>query len=173
LRGQSNLPSLALFCSALSLAALALPAFFAAYAALFSATSAARRVAIAGALTALVAGVSFAGVAATPANVFGAAHAGFVVVAFRALLIAILCAFVAVLMSHDVPRSVGAIFGVFALLLGVYLVTTSLAHIPGNPSGFAFGATAQKVIVLASIVTIMIAAATLARTGKPAARVTA
>jgi len=165
-RGQSNLPSLVFFCSALTLAAFALPVFFAAYAMLFSKTSAARWVAIAGALAALVAGVSFAGIAATPANLFAAAHNLFVFLAFRALLVAILGGFLASLISHDAPRSVGLTFGIFALLLCAYIVTTSLAHIPGNPSGFGFGATAQKVIVLASILTIMTAAATLARTSR-------
>lgn len=172
-RGQSNLPSLVFFCSALTLAALALPAFFTAYASLFAAKSAARWTAIAGAAAALVAGISFAGIAATPANLFGGAHDVFVYLAFRALLVAILCGLLAALISRDVPRSVGVVFGIFALLLSAYIVTASLAHIPGNPTGLGFGATAQKVIVLASILTIMIAAATLARNDKPVAGLTA
>lgn len=161
LDGKSNLPSLVLFCAALGLTGIALPAFFAAYAALFAPKTPGRRIAVAGACAAAIAGLAFAGIAATPANLFQLAHNVFVYVGFRALLLAMLCAFAATLSSHVLPRSVAAVFGSFALLLAAYIVVTAVWHIPGNPSGLHLGVTAQKIVVYAAIGTVLIQAATL------------
>jgi len=164
--GRPKVASLVFFCSALLLVACTLPAFFVAYATLFARDSASRWIAIAGACAALIAGLSFAGVAGSPANLNQSLHNVFEFAAFWSFLAAVLCGFLAAVCSRSVPRSIGFVFGAFAILLAAYLGFSALGHILVNPSlrtRILFGATPQKVVMYASILTIMIQAATLAR----------
>jgi hypothetical protein len=95
-------------------------------------------------------------VAFTPADVALEAHILFVTWAFRLFPLAVLCFTLVMFNSETLPRGYGIVFlGFFALLAAYYLLLTQG---PGfeTPNGLVIQALGQKIIVYASIVSIMI-----------------
>ncbi|MEO6912490.1 MAG: hypothetical protein ABI182_00540 [Candidatus Baltobacteraceae bacterium] len=156
--GHANYPSLVLFCLALTATGIAVGVFFIAFSALFAGTSWPRRISIAAATFGVIAGVCFIGVAATPWNLYLQAHNEFVLWAFRMFLLAVICSGVACLLSPQLPRSFAYVYGAFAILLAAYIALLTFGPAPGTPVGAIVQATAQKIIVYASVLTIVIQA---------------
>lgn len=156
--GHSNLPSLFMFCVALLMMALGMAVFFWAYVHLFVRGTRARLLANIGALCGTIAALCFIGVAATPWNLYLQAHNDFVQWAFRAFLAAIVFSGAAGLTARNFPRRFAYVFGGFAVLLAAYIAIMMVGPPASTPSGAAVQATAQKIIVYASILTVLIQA---------------
>jgi hypothetical protein len=156
--GHANLPSLVLFCIALGATALAMAIFFVAYARLFVASSAAGRASAIGAACGIVAGICFVGVAATPWNLYLRAHNEFVQWAFRSFLLAVVLCAVAGFAAPRFPRRFGWVFVGFAILLAAYVALLTFGPRADTAQGAAIQATAQKIIVYASVLTVLVQA---------------
>lgn len=156
--GHDNRPSLILFCIALTSIAAAVALFFVSYALLFRPQSGARRVAIVAALAGIVAGVCFVGVAATPWNLYLRAHNDFVQWAFRSFLLAVICAAIASAIAGGFPRRFAAVFAAFAVVLAAYVLLLAFGPSANTAQGAAIQATGQKIIVYASMLTVLIQA---------------
>ncbi|MDP9016702.1 MAG: hypothetical protein M3N19_00080 [Candidatus Eremiobacteraeota bacterium] len=156
--GHDNQLSLVLFCIAITGIAFAISLFFATFSSLFAAGSRARLAANIGTGCAVVAAVSFLGVAATPWNLYLQAHNDFVQWAFRSFFLAVVAVSAACLLTPGFPRRFVTVFAAFALLLAAYIVLITLGPPAGTPQGALIQATAQKIIVYASILTVMIQA---------------
>jgi len=113
---------------------------------------------LAGAAAGVVSDFSFVGVALAPADIALAAHGWFVMMAFRAFLIATLLHTAAVLATAHYPNRYAAVYGVFALLLAAYLWLLFRGPGFGSAQGVMIQVTGQKVIAYAAIVTALIGA---------------
>ena len=154
--GISNLPSMVLLVVALTTTALGLITFFFAFSRLFVVSLGAiwlSRIAI---VCGIVAGISFIGVAFTPWNLFLQAHGEFVTWAFRAFLAAVVLLIPATLLEPGFPRRYPIVFAVFAVVLFAYVLLLAFGPRSGTPEGSIVQATGQKIIVYASILTILI-----------------
>ncbi len=149
--GASNTFSAPLFALALTLAGLALAAFFAAFAGLFWTNLLSRIGAALGAALGILAGASFIGVALTPADVNNPLHGFFVLQAFRSFFLAVL-PFSFLILSHRRYSKLGAyVFMAFALFLAAYIALISVGPSPRSPGGLMIQVTGQKLIVYASV----------------------
>lgn len=156
--GHANYPSLVLFCVALLATGIAAGLFFVAFSGLFERRSPAGRISVAAAAFGILAGICFVGVAATPWNLYLQAHNAFVQWAFRMFLLAVICSGAACLLSSRLPRRFVYVFAAFAILLAAYIAMLTVGPAPGTPLGAMIQATAQKIIVYASVLTILIQA---------------
>ncbi|MBV9973004.1 MAG: hypothetical protein JO135_06685 [Candidatus Eremiobacteraeota bacterium] len=161
--GHANVPSLILFCIALVGAAVAIALFFASFAGLFQRGTTARTAANIGSILGILAAICFVGVAATPWNLYLRAHNDFVQWAFRLYLLAVIAATAATLLTPRFPRNFAVVFGLFALLLAAYIALLTFGPTAGTAQGALVQATAQKIIVYASIITIIIQALSVQR----------
>ena len=126
---------------------------FFAFSDLFPTGTISSRIARAAAWCSVVTAISFLGVAATPWNHFLAAHNEFVLWAFRSLLASILACLVASLLERTIPRRFSLVYGIFALVLATYVGLITLGPSPATAA--AIQATGQKIIVYASVLTIL------------------
>lgn len=150
--GEANALSAILFVIALTGAGLSLAWFFLAAPPLFRRSRAARLVSLLGSLSGIVSGLSFVGVAWTPANLWLDPHRFFVMTAFEAFLGAALLYAVAILLDQGYPSIYALAFLAFAGLLAGYLVLLFTDPRPDSPDGLLIQATGQKVIVYAAII---------------------
>jgi hypothetical membrane protein len=154
--GQPNPLAGALFFIALLLTGLTLALFFMQFRRFFLDTRRTQVLSLLGALLGLGAGISFAGVAFTPADVYMEAHVAFVMWAFRLFPLAVLCFTLAMFETPAYPRGYAYVFlGFFGLLIAYYLL---LSQGPGfeTDQGLVIQALGQKVIVYTSILSICI-----------------
>jgi hypothetical membrane protein len=154
--GQPNPVAGALFFVALTLAGLMLVLFFFRFRCFFLDTRQDQIISLFGSLLGLGAGISFVGVAFTPADIYLEAHVQFVMWAFRLLPLAILCFTLVMFNTRTFPRGYAyTLLGYFGLLVAYFLLLTQG---PGfeTPHGLIIQAVGQKIIVYASIVSIMI-----------------
>lgn len=154
--GHPNLLAAALFFIALTGAGTALIAFFLAFAGFFTRTRFDRVLAWLGTFAGVIAGVCFIGVAFTPANLASALHNQFVFAAFEAFTAATIVYFILLLRAPDYPKRYAAVFGVFAILLVLYLGLLFAGPSSRTPEGLLIQATGQKIIVYASIISVLI-----------------
>ncbi len=155
--GHANLPSMVLFCIALVAIGAGIAVFFSAFARFFTGTRAGRTFSVGATICAVVAGACFWGVAATPWNLYLQAHNDFVQWAFRAFLLAVILSGIACAITPSMRRFV-YVFAAFALVLAAYIAILTVGPAAGTPSGALIQATAQKVIVYASMLTICVQA---------------
>jgi hypothetical membrane protein len=164
--GAPNTASFLLFFVALTLAGLGLILFFTAMPGFFrqavQPTSLqvrlARVLSWAGSAFGVVSGLSFVGVACTPANLYLGPHGLFVEAAFLSFFVASLLYTAAILLTPTYPRRYALVFTAFTLLLAAYLWLLFFGPRPTAPQGLVIQATGQKVIVYAAILTALIQA---------------
>ena len=154
--GQSNLGSGVLFFVALTLAGLALALFSLRFRQFFLDTRRSQIISLIGALLGAGAGISFIGVAFTPADVYLEVHVQFVMWAFRLFPLAVMCFTLVLFNSAVYPRGYAYVFLVFfGLLIAYYWLLTSGPGY-GTPQGMVIQVVGQKIIVYASILSIFI-----------------
>jgi hypothetical membrane protein len=156
--GESNIASAVAFVVALSLAGLGLAIFFVAILPLYRPRRLALALGLVGSLFGVLSGLSFAGIALTPADVALAVHGWFVVTAFRAFLAATLFHTAAVLLTTHYPNRYAAVYGGFALLLAGYIWLLLQGPSLDSPQGLVVQVTGQKVIAYAAIAVAWLAA---------------
>lgn len=156
--GHPNPIAAVLFFIALTGAGASLIAFFVAFAGFFTRTRLDRVLAWLGTFAGVIAGVCFIGVAFTPANLASAWHNQFVFAAFEAFTVATIVYFALLLRAPNYPKRFAAVFGGFAALLVLYLGLLFMGPSPRTPEGLLIQATGQKIIVYASIVSVLVQA---------------
>jgi phage shock protein PspC (stress-responsive transcriptional regulator) len=156
--GQANPVAAIMFLIALGSAGAALMLFFVAFLQFFGRNTVRRTLSVLGTLFGLIAGACFIGVALTPANLFGEAHGNFVRGAFFTFLIAVVFYLIAVLITPNYPNRYAAVFGVFAVLLGFYLILIFAGPESDTVEGLTIQVVGQKIIAYASIITVLIEA---------------
>ena len=156
--GQPSPVASPMFFIALTLAGAALIAFFVAFARFLARLRLERVLAGIGSLAGTVAGMCFIGVAFTPANLDGALHTQFVLAAFEAFTVAAILYLSVIVREPKYPKRSAVVFGVFAVLLLLYLGLLFFGPTTKTPEGVLIQVTGQKIIVYASIVSVLIQA---------------
>lgn len=154
--GGPNTVSFVLFWVALTLAGAGLVLFSLAFRGFFIATRSGRVLSTIGTLFGVVSGLCFIGVAFTPANRLLRPHSQFVLWAFQAFPVAALCYGLAILLHKGYPKRFALVFLALALLLTLYIGLLMRGPALNTPQGVMIQAAGQKVIVYASIISILI-----------------
>lgn len=154
--GASNLPSMILFIIAMTIVAITLIVFFVAFTRFFTTSTTTRWLGRFAVVFGIIASISFVGIAATPWNLYLAAHNTFVQWAFRAFLAAVVLCLIAILVTRGFPRRFAWVFLAFAVLLTVYIFLITFGPAPNTPAGSVIQATGQKIIVYGAILTVLV-----------------
>lgn len=153
--GLPNPISRVLFSTALTCAGAGLALFFIAFTQFFVTPHWARVLSFVGSLFGIGAGICFIGVAFTPADIARPWHGQFVLWAFALFPIAVLCYIPVILKRDEYPNIYAFSFIAFAVLLVLYFVLLRMGPRADTPDGLLIQATGQKVIVYASILSIV------------------
>lgn len=154
--GRPNTTSAVLFFIALTVAGSGLVLFFLAFPRFFTGSPLNKVLSRVGSVFGVLSGLCFIGVAFTPANLYLPVHAQFVLRAFQAFPVAVTFYVAAILCQRDYPRRFALIFALFAVLLIAYLFLLTRGPSSRTPEGLVIQATGQKIIVYASVVSILI-----------------
>lgn len=156
--GQPNTLSMILFSGALIAAGAGLALFFVAFTQFFKTPRWARILSIIGSLFGIASGICFIGVAFTPADIARAMHGQFVLWAFGLFPIAVLCYIPVILKRDEYPNIYAFSFIAFAVVLILYFVLLRMGPRADTADGLLIQATGQKIIVYASIFSIVLQA---------------
>jgi hypothetical protein len=106
----------------------------------------------------VVAGLCFAGIGLTPANLQPMWHQYFVLTAFRAFLVAVVLHTIAIFLSPAYPRRYGWVYVGFAVLLSAYIGLLTEGPSMDTMRGVIFQAVGQKIIVYAAVTCVIVQA---------------
>lgn len=154
--GGSKLMSYSSFAFAVVCAGITGILYFATFPEFFRNTRAFRLVQF-GSLAGVVSSYCFVGIALAPWDLYLLIHLACVYIAFSSLLLATLCFIPAILKSEVLPRRYAYIYAGFALILGGYLCILFFGP-RATDTGLMIQATAQKVVVYANVICMVIQA---------------
>jgi hypothetical protein len=154
LSGKPNWVSAVLFFISLGTAGACLVIFFILFLRFFQSTRLQRIFSMTGSTLGVLAGISFIGIAFSPADLVRPMHVQFVMWAFRLFPLAVLCYVPVMFLNHHYPKPYAWVFTVFCLMLiGYYLLLTNGPSFT-SPEGLVIQVVGQKVISYASIISI-------------------
>jgi len=157
--GAVNTPSAVLFIISLTLAGLGLVLFFLAFPQFFQQRKAERILSLLGSTFGVLSGICFVGVAWAPGDVNLDLHVFFVMWAFRLFPLAVFFYAIAIFRQADYPKAFGWVFIIFGMLLVAYIFLLEFGpSAMDSITGQVIQAAGQKVIVYASIGSIMVQA---------------
>lgn len=156
--GEPQTASFILFTAALSLAGAALVVYYCLAPTLFWNRNMLKVFSVLGSMFGILSGLSFIGVAFTPANIYLAPHALFVQLAFVSFFIAVLFYAAAIFMQPQFPNVYGWVNLSFGLLLGIYVWLLFFGPATDSPSGLVIQVTGQKMIAYAAVTCMFIVA---------------
>jgi hypothetical protein len=156
--GEPNTASLVLFVSAMFLAGSGMALFFLALPKFYRRTRTGRILGLLGSTFGILSALCFFGVAAFPADVNMAVHGDFVIWAFRLFPAAVLCYAIVFFREKGFSYAYAWALVVFLALLVGYLFLFELGPDFKSYSGMVIQAAGQKVIVYASILSVMVQA---------------
>jgi hypothetical protein len=154
--GQPNRVSRVLFTTALSLMGAGLVAFFLAFRQFFVASRPGRILSGMGSVSGVVSGICLVGAAFTPIDVQEQWHFALVTCAFGAFAAAAVLYANAIRREPAYPNRYALVFDAFSILLLIYLFLVMLGPPRRAPEGMVLQATAQKLIVCGTVISVMI-----------------
>jgi ferredoxin len=149
--GEPNIPSALVFTLSLSTLGTGLGVFFVAVQQRLRGSPAIRGVARGASVFGIASGLSFIGVAATPADRLLEMHMGFLFVAFPSLVIAATLCSIALFLSGRHLRRHAVTYAGLAAFLACYLTLMAVGPGLNTERGVRFQATAQKIAVYPAI----------------------
>jgi hypothetical protein len=154
--GGPKTVSLALFITSMFLSGGGMMAFFAAFPQFFRSTPTNRTLSLVGSALGIISGICFIGVAAAPADMSMVLHKAFVLWAFRLFPAAVLCYVIVVFREKAYPRGYAWELVIFLALLISYFFLLEFGPDIKSYAGMVIQAVGQKIIVYASIFSVMI-----------------
>jgi hypothetical protein len=155
--GGQKMVSLALFAPALVMVGAGLILFFLAFPQFFQKTRTGRILSGAGTVLGILSGICLMGVV-VPADINMAVHKSFVIWAFRLFPAAVMCYMIVMLGDKEHPKGYAWELAAFFILLVGYMLLLEFGPEITTQAGVVIQAAGQKVIVYASIISIMIQA---------------
>lgn len=153
--GAPNTISMLLFSSALTIAGAGLAVFFVAFTQFFTHTRWTRVLSIIGSIVGIASALCFVGVAFTPADIARPLHGQFVLYAFGLFPLAVILYIPVILDRDEYPNLYAWSFIAFAVVLILYFILLRIGPRANTPEGLLIQATGQKIIVYASILSIL------------------
>jgi hypothetical protein len=154
--GEPNTVSMVLFVVALTTAGMGLIIFFVTMPQFFRQQRGLYALSWVGSVFGVISGISYIGVAFTPANLLRELHTDFVLLAFRAFLVVVAAYAVVIFLSRDYPNRYAAVYLTFALLLAGYIWLLTRGPGIDTQEGLIIQAIGQKSIVYAAIVCTLV-----------------
>jgi hypothetical protein len=158
--GQSNLPSMVLFISALIMGAIATGLFSLAFTQLFTLSPITIRLSRLGALCGLIAGLCIFGVAVVPEDLSSWLHNFCIYAALVVFVAAYLLFFLAVVRTKGLPKRISWVYIALGVVLVVYTIisvwVTFFGPAPGTPAWVVIQATGQKIIVYVAVLALLV-----------------
>jgi len=156
--GGPQTASFVLFTAALSLAGAAMILYYLLAPSLFWGTTKLRISSLAGSTFGILSGLSFIGVAFTPADIYLAPHALFVQLAFVTFFIAVSFYALAIFLHPGFPNKYGWANLSFGILLGIYIWLLFYGPGTDTQTGLIIQVTGQKLIAYAAVACIFVIA---------------
>jgi hypothetical protein len=156
--GEPKFASFILCAVALALAGLSLTLFFIAFPKKFRSSKVGFALSLLGSVFGVISGLSFIGIAFTPANIFLEPHKLFVQSAFVFNLLAVIPYILVIFLDRDYANLYAWVFVGFAVTLGVYVWLLFNGPSTETSNGLIIQATGQKIIAYASIIAMFIQA---------------
>lgn len=156
--GGPQTASFLLFTTALTLAGAALVLYYCLAPSMFWVTTRLKILSMLGSIFGIISGISFIGVAFTPADLHLALHTIFVQLAFLDIFIAVAFYAVAIFLQPDFPNRYGWVNLSFSFLLGIYIWLLFNGPSSGSHSGLVIQVTGQKIIAYAAVISMFITA---------------
>lgn len=150
--GEPNTLSAILFFIAMSCAGLGLTLFFLVVPQLFWEKRSTRAISLAGSLFGVISGISFMGVAFTPADILPLAHIRFVLLAFRTFLVVVVFYTLAILLIPEYPKRYALIYLIFAVQLAGYIYLLTQGPDLSTAQGEIIQVTGQKIVGFTAII---------------------
>jgi hypothetical protein len=155
--GELNTGSMVLFTVALAGGGLVLILFYLITPSLFWRTIGEKVLSSTSMLFGIVAGISFIGIAFTPANLKEEIHYTFVLVAFLALPFAVIPHTMAILINRNYPNAYAIAYAVFAVILGGYVWLLFFGPTEGEQA-LVIHVTGQKIVAYAAVISVYVQA---------------
>ena len=156
--GGPQTASFIFFTAALSFAGAALILYYILAPSLFWATTKLRITSLAGSFFGVLSGLSFIGVAFTPADIYLAPHTLFVQLAFVTFFIAVSFYALAIFLHPGFPNKYGWVNLSFGILLGVYIWLLFYGPGTDTQSGLIIQVAGQKLIAYAAVACMFVIA---------------
>lgn len=156
--GQMNILAAALFFLALFLAGVGLILFFVVMPGVVQGPFINKVLSRLGSAAGIVAGLSFIGVAFTPADLYPAEHRDFVLRAFQSFFLAVLFYIPVIFLAPAYPNKYGFVFVAFAAILGGYVWLLFYGPDLTTIEGLVIQVAGQKLVVYAAIASVLIQA---------------
>ncbi|MFC1922997.1 hypothetical protein ACFLY4_06880 [Chloroflexota bacterium] len=156
--GGPNNVSFLLFTAALALAGLALTLYFIISPSLFWDSRITRVLSLFGTFFGIISGLSFIGVAFTPADLYLEPHQLFVQLAFTTFFVAVVFYALAILLNRSYPNLYALVNITFGALLGAYIWLLFFGPSTNTSSGLVIQVAGQKIIAYAAIISVLIQA---------------
>ena len=156
--GGPQTASFILFTVALSLAGAAMVLYYFLAPSLFWDRAKLRFFSLVGSFFGVLSGLSFIGVALTPADLYLAPHSMFVQLAFLTFFVAVTIYAGAIFINPGFPNRYGWVNLSFGVLLGVYIWLLFNGPSPETQTGLIIQVTGQKIIAYAAVVCMFITA---------------
>jgi len=154
--GVSNTASMVLFVVALTIVGSGMIVFFAGMPQFFRHMRTVHILSWLGSAFGAVSGISYIGVAYTPANLVGDLHKDFVLMAFRSFLVVVAIYAMVIFLSPKYPNRYAVVFLTFALMLAGYIWLLTSGPGMETEAGLIIQATGQKLIVYAAILCTLV-----------------
>ena len=154
--GESNTVSFLLFASALGLIGIVLILFFAVMPGFFVGSKVERLASRAGSTAGVLAGISCMGIAVTPWDLYYDIHLVFVYSFSITFLLVVILYPIAIVKNKSYPNSYAAVFGLYVIVLSVYLGLLSWGPDVETREGLLVLATGQKVTVYSGMICLFI-----------------
>ncbi|MGW8250802.1 MAG: hypothetical protein ACWGO1_09190, partial [Anaerolineales bacterium] len=140
------------------LAGAALVIYYCLAPSIFRGKTSLKMLSLAGSFFGIMAGLSFIGVAFTPANVYLAPHALFVQLAFVTYFVAVSIYAAAIFIHPGFANKYGWVNLTFGILLGIYVWLLFYGPGTSTQSGLVIQVTGQKLIAYAAVACMFVAA---------------
>lgn len=156
--GGPQTASFILFSAALFLAGAALVLYYCLAPSLFWDSTRLKILSVAGSIFGIISGLSFIGVALTPADVYLASHAMFVQLAFVTFFVAVSLYAPAIFIHPGFPNKYGWVNLSFGVMLGIYVWLLFYGPESSSQSGLIIQVTGQKLIAYAAVACMFVVA---------------
>ncbi|MHA1356146.1 MAG: hypothetical protein ACTSXA_06295 [Candidatus Heimdallarchaeota archaeon] len=154
--GESNLPTMILFATSLTIVGMALISYFSVIPLIFKENKKAFVLSLISSINGFVCAVFYIGIGYLPYDLYRTIHTNFVYIAFTGSLLTIFLGMLAIFLQKDYPNFYAWFYLVFLLILIGYLIILYAGPSSSTDFGLSVQVAGQKVIVYTEVISFAI-----------------
>jgi len=143
--GKENIVSYVMFTITLTILGVSIIFYFSAIPFFFKEKNFERYLSIIGSLMAIMTGISLAGVAFTPYDIFPSAHVFFGRILLISLFLALVIYTLIIFFNNDYPNKYALTYFIFSLIVGIYILVARFRPDISTTEGLILQVTSQKI----------------------------